>query len=124
MLSLAVALEVLLVDVVGKHPSRILHLGGNAKRTDRSLPVKSAETDREGINHFAHRARHRFRMMLVLVRLRYGGSRRRGIILRSRCRLGSGRWVGISRGFRSRLVRSLDNFGIDDFLESLGRRRL
>src|SRR5271170_3500898 len=71
-LSLAVALQMFLVDVVGKHPGRILHLGGDAESTDRSLPVEPAEPHREGVNNLGRRASGHG-MMLVRMGLRYGG---------------------------------------------------
>src|ERR1700722_5200901 len=50
MLSITVALEMFLVDVLGENPGRILHFARYMPVTDRSFPIEAAQTDGESVN--------------------------------------------------------------------------
>src|SRR5690348_2992129 len=49
MVSFAVAFEMLLIDIIGDYPARVLSFCHHSPYSDWGLPVETAEADRKGI---------------------------------------------------------------------------
>ena len=73
-LGLAVALEMLLVDVIGHHPGRIVGLVADGPDSRRRLPVKAAESDRKGVDDGRMRTDDRVRLIFAACPFEWRGS--------------------------------------------------